>query len=282
MATYTIGDVQGCHDELMALLDELRFDPARDRLRFVGDLVNRGPASLQVLRFVHNLRDCADSVLGNHDLHLLAAAHGLRKPTAGDTLSSVLEAEDRDELLDWLRRRPMMIEDPVTGSVVVHAGLAPQWDLPTARACARELESALGGDALVDFLRHMYGDEPRRWRPHLQGFDRLRYITNAFTRMRYCDQRGAFDFSDSRPPGRQDSGLTPWFAVPERRTRDTPIVFGHWATLQLLQPLDPSHGVYHLDSGCVWGGTLSARREEDGQVFSVPGWQRPGDQLRRR
>lgn len=278
MATYTIGDVQGCHEQLLALLDELRFDPAHDRLRFVGDLVNRGPASLAVLRFVHGLRDCADSVLGNHDLHLLAAAHGLRKPAKSDTLGEVLEAEDCDELLAWLRRRPLLIEDSRSGAVVVHAGIAPQWDLATARACARELEQTLRGDGLAEFLAHMYGDEPRGWQPELQGFERLRYITNVFTRMRYCDPRGDLDFSDSRPPGRQGDGLTPWFAVPGRRSRGTPIVFGHWATLQLLQPLDPAHGVYHLDSGCVWGGRLSARREEDGRVFSVPGW----DQARRK
>jgi bis(5'-nucleosyl)-tetraphosphatase (symmetrical) len=282
VATYTIGDVQGCHDELVALLDELRFDPARDRLRFVGDLVNRGPASLAVLRLVHGLRECAESVLGNHDLHLLAAAHGLRKPAKSDTLSSVLEAPDCDELLAWLRRRPLLIEDPITGSVVVHAGLPPHWDLPTAHACARELENTLSGDGLAQFLAHMYGDEPRRWHPELTGFDRLRYITNAFTRMRYCNRHGDLDFSDSRPPGRQAEGLTPWFAVPGRRSQGTPIVFGHWATLQLLQPLDPSHGVVHLDSGCVWGGALSARREEDGRLFSVRGWQREGDQLRRK
>jgi len=271
MASYAIGDVQGCHDQLLALLDRIDFDPARDRLRFAGDLVNRGPRSADVLRFVIGLGERAQSVLGNHDLHLLAAAHGLRRPSKGDTLGEVLAAPDRERLLDWLRRRPLLDEDPASGNVLVHAGLAPGWDLATARACARELEQVLRGDALADFLAHMYGDEPRRWRDDLEGFARLRYITNAFTRMRYCSRDGALDFDEKRPPGRQPRSLLPWFAVPGRRSRGVPIVFGHWATLELAEPLDPAHGVHHVDTGCVWGGTLTALREDDATRFSVPG-----------
>ena len=281
MASYAIGDVQGCHDQLLALLDHIKFDPARDRLRFAGDLVNRGPRSTDVLRFVRSLGGSAESVLGNHDLHLLAACHGLRKPSRGDTLREVLDAPDRDELLEWLRTRPVLDEDPATGNVLVHAGVAPGWDLPTARACARELETVLRGDALVDFLGKMYGDEPRQWRDGLKGYERLRFITNAFTRMRYCDRRGRLDFSEKRPPGKQARGLTPWFAVRKRKTRGLRIVFGHWATLQVAQPLDPAHGVIHVDTGCVWGGTLTALREDDGEMFSVPGWRGESAQRRR-
>ena len=271
MAVYTIGDVQGCHARLLALLDHIAFDPDRDRLRFAGDLVNRGPDSLAVLRFVRGLGDRAVTVLGNHDLHLLAAAHGLRKPTRGDTLEAILEAPDRDDLLDWLRHCPLLDENPASGFVLVHAGLPPAWDLHTARACARELEAVLRGPRLGKFLARMYGNEPRAWSPDLEGHDRLRYITNAFTRLRYVDRRGRMDFGEKRPPGQQAQGLVPWFAARKRRSRGTPIVFGHWATLQIDTPVDPAHGVWHVDTGCVWGGSLTALREDDRRLFSVPG-----------
>ena len=274
MASYVIGDVQGCHDQLLALLEHIDFDAANDRLRFAGDLVNRGPRSLDALRFVRSLGASAESVLGNHDLHLLAAAHGLRKPSRGDTLAEVLDAPDRDDLLEWLRNRPLLHEDPDSGNVLVHAGIPPAWDLPTARACARELEAVLRGASLHQFLTEMYGNEPRRWRDDLKGAERLRYITNAFTRMRYCDRRGQLDFAVKSPPGRQDKALTPWFAVPGRKTEGTHIVFGHWATLQTVQPVDPTHGVTHVDTGCVWGGPLSTLREDDGEILSVPGLSR--------
>ncbi len=282
MASYVIGDVQGCREQLLALLEMVRFDPAADRLRFAGDLVNRGPDSLGVLRLVRGLGDRAESVLGNHDLHLLAAAHGLRRASKSDTLGQVLEAPDRDELLDWLRRRPLLHEDPASGNVLVHAGLPPAWDLPAARARARELETVLRGARLREFLAHMYGDEPDAWRDDLRGWDRLRYITNAFTRLRYCDRRGRLDFREKRPPGSHARGLTPWYAVPGRCSRGTVVVFGHWATLQLEQPLDPRHGVIHVDTGCVWGGSLTALREDDSRLFSVDGWREARNQSRRR
>ncbi len=282
MASYVIGDVQGCDAELAALLDHVGFDPAVDRVRFAGDLVNRGPDSLAVLRRVRALGDRAEAVLGNHDLHLLAAAHGLRKPAKSDTLAQVLESPERDELLEWLRRRPLLHEHPESRNVLVHAGLPPQWDLATARACARELEAVLRGPRLTEFLANMYGDEPRRWREDLAGWARLRYITNAFTRLRYCDPKGRLEFDEKRPPGRQARDLIPWFAVPDRLSRGVPVVFGHWATLQLEQPLDPAHGVIHLDTGCVWGGALTALREDDGRLFSVPGWRRTAPAQRRR
>jgi len=271
MATYAIGDVQGCFEQLQQLLKHIGFDPAADRLRFAGDLVNRGPRSLDVLRFVRALGDSAISVLGNHDLHLLATAKGERRVSKGDTFGEILQAPDCEELLDWLRRRPLMHENPESGLVLVHAGLSPQWSLERARHCARELEEVIRGPRLKSFLKHMYGNEPRRWDGDLTGHARLRYITNAFTRMRYCTPDGTLDFSEKNPPGRQSAELLPWFAVPQRRNRGVPVVFGHWATLQIEHELDPAFGVHHIDTGCVWGGPLSALREDDGMMFSVPG-----------
>jgi len=272
MATYAIGDVQGCFKQLQQLLLRIDFDPQVDRLRFAGDLVNRGPNSLQVLRFVRGLGARAVTVLGNHDLHLLASAYAERKPSKGDTLTEILEAPDRDELLDWLRQQPVMHENCESGLLLVHAGLSPQWSLDSARKCARELETVLRGSRLKSFLTHMYGNEPRRWDDDLDGYERLRYITNAFTRIRYCHLDGALEFSEKNPPGRQEKGLQPWFTLPQRPDRNVPIVFGHWATLQIEQAVDARYGVHHIDTGCVWGGTLSALREADGVMFSVPGW----------
>jgi bis(5'-nucleosyl)-tetraphosphatase (symmetrical) len=232
-----------------------------------------------VLRFVRDLGDAAVTVLGNHDLHLLAAAHGLRKSSRRDTLDDILAAPDRDELLDWVRHRPILHENPDSAMVMVHAGIAPQWNLDTARDCARELESVLQSDALEPFLAHMYGDKPRRWKSSLKGHDRLRFITNAFTRMRYCSSDGTLDFHEKQPPGQQSNDLVPWFAVPDRGTRGVAVIFGHWATLQVSEPLAPEHGVHHVDTGCVWGGTLSALREDDGVLFNVPGWQSDTDEM---
>lgn len=272
MASYAIGDVQGCFKQLKQLLKHIDFDPSTDRLRFAGDLVNRGPRSLDVLRFVRGLGNRAVSVLGNHDLHLLATANGVRKPSKADTLDEILQAPDCGELLDWLRQQPLMHENPKSGLVLVHAGLSPQWSLSVARGCARELEAVIQGPRLRPFLKNMYGNEPRRWDDNLDGHERLRYITNAFTRMRYCKPDGSLDFNEKKPPGRQAKGLLPWFAVPQRRARKVPVVFGHWATLQVEQAVDRAFGVHHIDTGCVWGGTLSALREDDGMMFRVPGW----------
>lgn len=272
MATYAIGDVQGCYDQLQALLASVGFDGATDELWFAGDLVNRGPRSLDVLRFVRGLGGRAVSVLGNHDLHLLAAASGARSPSRKDTLAQVLEAPDADELLEWVRQQPMLHED--RGWLMVHAGLPPQWNVELARTCARELETVLKNDDLLDdYLRGMYGNQPRLWSANLSGQPRLRYITNAFTRLRYVDRDGALDLHEKRPPGEQAAALVPWFQAPARGTREQRILFGHWATLQARTPVDPVHRVHHLDHGCVWGGALSALRLEDLEMFSVPGWQ---------
>jgi len=270
--TYAIGDVQGCYDELQALLALIEFDQAKDELWFAGDLVNRGPRSLDTLRFVRALGERAITVLGNHDLHLVAAARGYRKPSRRDTLAPILEAPDAVQLIDWVRHLPVMHE--ARGLVLVHAGLPPPWSVDTARACARELETTLRDDARLEpYLQSMYGDEPSHWSAQLQGQARLRYITNAFTRLRYVDRQGTLDFHEKRPPGEQSATLTPWFQAPGRGTREQRILFGHWATLQLRTPVDPVHRVHPLDHGCVWGGALCALRLQDREMFTVPGWQ---------
>lgn len=271
MATYAIGDVQGCADSLFALLREVGFSRERDRLWFAGDLVNRGPRSLAVLRFVRGLDDRAVTVLGNHDLHLLATATGVRTPKTKDTFGDVLGAPDRSALLEWLARRPLLHHDEAAGYTMVHAGLPPPWTLPDAMALAREVEQSLRGKGARSLLAGMYGDEPRCWRPALRGGARRRFVVNALTRIRYVAPDGGLDFEESGPPGSQARGLVPWFEAPGRRSRQARIVFGHWATLALRESVDPVHRVHHIDTGCVWGGRLTALRLEDGHRFSVPG-----------
>jgi bis(5'-nucleosyl)-tetraphosphatase (symmetrical) len=258
MAIHAIGDVQGCCDELERLLELIRFDAASDRLWFAGDLVNRGPRSLDTLRLVKSLGECAITVLGNHDLHLLAVA---LTPTAKikskDTLDDILDASDRDELLDWLRHRPLLHYDPDLRRVLIHAGLAPEWDLATAVACARELETALRDPAMaMRLFRDMYGDEPDRWSPQLAGTQRLRFITNCFTRLRFCHTDGRLALGFKGTPGNAPEGIAPWFRVPGRRSRDLDIVCGHWSALGLHD----GDGVLAIDTGCVWGGRLCAVR----------------------
>ncbi|MGQ0657085.1 MAG: symmetrical bis(5'-nucleosyl)-tetraphosphatase [Chromatiales bacterium] len=270
MATYAIGDVQGCYRELRELLDHIRFDPGRDRLWLVGDLVNRGPDSLSVLRFVHELGPVAVSILGNHDLHLLACAWGDRRLRGQDTLEPILAAPDREPLLHWLCQRPLWHHDAVPGVAMVHAGLPPQWTVAAAQRHAQEVESVLRSDGRAEFLRHMYGDEPDCWSDDLNGWARLRFITNCLTRMRFCSRNGRLDLKQKGPPGTQPGKLLPWFAVPGRASRDTRILFGHWATLPVASPDTRSHNVVGLDTGCVWGGRLSALRLDDGTLFSVP------------
>jgi bis(5'-nucleosyl)-tetraphosphatase (symmetrical) len=256
MAHYAIGDIQGCHQAFTALLDALSFDAARDRLWLVGDLVNRGPDSLGVLRTVMALGDCVTCVLGNHDLHLLATVAGGRELSAEDTFGDVLAAPDSTALVDWLRRRPLLHHDEAAGRVLVHAGLPPAWTAAEAAAAARDVERALRGTQWRTALRTMYGNEPRRWRAGLDGPSRRRFTINALTRMRYCDAEGGLDFSHSGPPGSQPPGLVPWFDVPGRREREAHVIFGHWAALGLLRRGD----VTALDSGCVWGNELTAVR----------------------
>ncbi len=267
MAVYAIGDVQGCYTELRQLLDTLRFDPARDKLWFVGDLVNRGPESLECLRFVKSLGDKAVVTLGNHDLSLLLAMAGVKALTARNTTGDILSAEDRNELFDWLRRQPLLHHDPELDYVMIHAGLPPQWDLATARRCAHELETVLRGENYREYFHGMYGDMPDTWSEDLRGVERWRFITNCFTRMRYCTAEGRLDLKTTGKPGSQEKGLYPWFQAPGRRSADVRILCGHWSTLGLVR----ENKVTTLDTGCVWGGSLTAMRldTKDPQFLSV-------------
>jgi bis(5'-nucleosyl)-tetraphosphatase (symmetrical) len=263
MTTYAIGDIQGCFDSFRRLLDLVRFDPACDRLWLVGDLVNRGPHSLQTLRFVKGLGDAAVTVLGNHDLHLVMLAEGFSKKRADDTLDDVLKAPDRQELLDWLRRRPMMhVED---GHVLVHAGLLPQWTVAQARALADEVETALRADDYRDFLANLWGSEPPFWRDGLSGWARLRVIVNAMTRMRFCSADGVMEFETKGELAAAPPGYLPWFAVPGRKSADHVLVTGHWSALGLRIEAN----LLALDSGCLWGGRLTAVRLPQREVFQV-------------
>ncbi len=267
MAIYAIGDVQGCHPALMRLLTQIGFNPDRDRLWFTGDLVNRGPQSLDVLRFVKNLDDRAVCVLGNHDLHLLAVAAGAAKHKKRDTLEDILRAPDRQDLLHWLRMQPLLHHNDALGYTLIHAGLLPSWNLTDAKNLAHEVETILRGDKSDEFFGHMYGDLPDHWNEKLRGFDRLRVIINAFTRLRYCDLDGNMDLRPKGPPGSQPTDLMPWFQVPGRSSRGHKIIFGHWSALGLWNAGD----VIGLDSGCLWGRSLSAVRLDSSplEFFSV-------------
>jgi len=255
---YLIGDVQGCCGALERLLKRLDFSPSRDRLWLLGDLVNRGPASLATLRLLIGLGDAATCLLGNHDLHLLAAAHGVRRPHRGDTVDDVLAAPDRDALVDWLRHQRMAVQD--TGWLMVHAGVPPQWTAGDTLALAAEVETVLRGPDLAAFLHDMYGNEPARWDPALSGTARLRFAVNALTRLRFCTADGELDFKTKDGAGGAPAGYMPWFEVPGRRTAGTPIAFGHWSTLGLVERPD----LLALDTGCVWGGQLTAARVDGG------------------
>ncbi len=256
MALYAIGDVQGCDNELAALLEKLDFQSHRDQLWFVGDLVNRGPHSLQVLRRVRALGDRATVTLGNHDLHLLAVALAGAKIRRGDTLESILTAPDRTSLLDWLISRPVLHEDPALGIALLHAGLPPQWDMPTARGLARELEKAIQFDPEALFAG-MYGDQPNCWSDDLGHAERLRFTTNCFTRLRFINAKGQLVLNaKSSPKNATTMNLVPWFEAPGARWRGGKFIFGHWSTLGYFR----NNEVIALDTGCVWGGSLTAVR----------------------
>jgi bis(5'-nucleosyl)-tetraphosphatase (symmetrical) len=258
MATYAIGDIQGCYDELQQLLEKIRFDPARDTLWFCGDLVNRGGQSLAVLRLVHSFGERAITVLGNHDLSLLAVAERdeADQGKVNPELREVLFAPDRDLLLDWLRARPLLHVDRDLNFMLVHAGLAPRWTIEGAERAAREVEQRLHSDHSRRLLKAMFGNKPDLWSPRLQGIERLRASINVLTRMRYCDARGRIAYNEKGAPGTQKAGLYPWFEVPGQKERDIRIVCGHWSTLGRFQGM----GVYAIDGGCVWGGELIALR----------------------
>jgi bis(5'-nucleosyl)-tetraphosphatase (symmetrical) len=259
VAIYAIGDIQGCYDELIQLLGKINYKDDTDRLWFTGDIVNRGPKSLQTLRMIRAMGANATVVLGNHDLHLLATAYGHLKPGRKDTLDDILEAPDREELLEWLRFRPLIHADNELGVVMVHAGLHPDWSIDKALSLAHEVESILRSDKHISFYKHMYGDKPRTWSDNLDSWARLRFITNVLTRMRYCDKTGRISMKPKGAPGTQPRGLHPWFDITTRHSKDKPIIFGHWSTLALLNDY-PYKNVYPLDTGCLWGGRLMAMR----------------------
>ena len=263
MPTYAIGDIQGCYAELQQMLDTIRFDPQHDRLWLVGDLVNRGPGSLEVLRLVKSLGDAATTVLGNHDLHLLAVAAGVAKLHRTDTLDEVLAAPDRDELLHWLRYQRLLHAEG--DHVLVHAGLLPAWSVERALALAREVEEALRGDNYVEFLERMYGNNPHAWRDDLHGYKRLRVIVNAFTRMRICSAQGEMEFRFKGMLQDIPTGYLPWYQVPGRKSAAATVVFGHWSALGLR--VEPN--VIALDTGCLWGGPMTAIRLDDRALFRV-------------
>jgi bis(5'-nucleosyl)-tetraphosphatase (symmetrical) len=270
VSRHAIGDVQGCYSELRALLAELKFSADRDRLWFVGDLVNRGPQSLEVLRFVRALGDNAVTVLGNHDLHLLAVACGSHRKRKSDTLDDIFTAPDRDELLGWLISRPLAHHD---GDLMVHAGLVPQWTVGIALALAHEVEAALRSDPRALF-ENMYGDEPRRWSESLEGTERLRFAINVLTRLRVCTSDGEVDLKMKGKPPQGHSALRPWFEIETRLSADTRVVFGHWSALGLVL----RKNVVGLDTGCVWGGPLTALdldAERSPIAVSCSGYQSP-------
>jgi bis(5'-nucleosyl)-tetraphosphatase (symmetrical) len=258
MALYLIGDVQGCDQPLARLLDQIDFSPSRDHLILLGDLVNRGPASAAVLRRVQRLGGAAQSLLGNHDLHLLGVVHGARKSSRKDTLADVLAAPDRPALIDWLRQQHMALHRRIGDAdlLMVHAGLPPQWSVADTLVHAAELEAVLRGPTLIEFLHSMYGDEPAAWSDGLTGAARLRVIVNALTRLRFCSADGVMDFETKDAAASAPPGFMPWFDVPGRRSAAATVAFGHWSTLGWLSRTD----LISTDTGCVWGGCLSAVR----------------------
>lgn len=266
MTIYAIGDVQGCFAELIALLDKLEFDHESDILWFTGDLVNRGPQSLEVLRFIKNLGEQHKVVLGNHDLHLLARYYADHKKSRDDTLDEVLQAPDCQELMEWLRHRPLLHYDKALDYVMVHAGLAPAWKIQQACLLAREVETYLKSNDPAQFLRHMYGNEPKRWDDALAGFERARCIVNYLTRVRFCYQDGALDLSYKGEIAGKPDELLPWFDLPSRANANTRIIFGHWAA---LNGKTDAPNVFPLDTGCVWGNCLTAMRLSDGERVCV-------------
>ena len=266
MATYAIGDLQGCYEPLQRLLDLIQFDPANDHLWFCGDLINRGPQSLECLRFVKALGHRAITVLGNHDLHLLAIHFGYASSRGGDTLDAILAATDRDELMDWLRHQPLVHHDAALNWCMSHAGVPPMWSARKARRLAQEVEAVLQNDCR-SFFEHMYGNKPDLWDKHLRGQDRLRVIVNYLTRMRFIDTHGRLDLTTKEGAGAAPEGFMPWFEHPARKASDTRIIFGHWAALEGQAGTD---NVWALDTGCVWGGTLTALKLETGERFQVP------------
>lgn len=278
MATYAIGDVQGCFDELKALLTQIKFKSDRDLLWFCGDLVNRGPKSLKTLRFIRSLEDNAVTVLGNHDLHLLATAYDHKRPGKKDTLDNILNADDSTDILDWLRQQHLAYHDKDKKITLVHAGIHPEWSIKKTLKLAKEVEQILKSDNHINFYKHMYGDKPFVWDDSLSGWSRYRFITNILTRLRYCDTSGRPALNAKGPPGSQAKHLVPWYEVPERKSRKDTIIFGHWSTLPHAGRKSINN-TYPIDSGCLWGGVLTAMRIDKKPFqyihYNCPGAQKP-------
>jgi bis(5'-nucleosyl)-tetraphosphatase (symmetrical) len=264
MATYAIGDIQGCFHSFQALLKKIHFTPAQDKLWLVGDLINRGAGSLPVLRWIYQHQDVIVTVLGNHDLHTLVVAEGFVQAHRSDTIQALIDAPDAPELLAWLRHQPLVhIEHQ---HLLVHAGLLPQWAAPQALALSREVEMALQANNYREFLKNMYGNQPVSWSENLAGWNRLRLITNAMTRLRLCSPSGEMEFKFKGELANVPAGYLPWFDLPNRASIEIPVIFGHWSALGLQQ----KNNTYALDTGCLWGGALTAMRLEDKAIFQVP------------
>ena len=264
MATYAIGDIQGCFHSFQSLLKKIQFNPVSDKLCLVGDLINRGAGSLEVLRWMFEHQSSIVTVLGNHDLHTLVVAEGFVSAHRSDTIQALLDAPDAEELLTWLRHQPLLHFEH--DHLIVHAGLLPQWTATQAQSLAGEVHRVLRADNYREFLKHMYGNQPAQWDDALTGWDRLRVITNAMTRLRICSQTGEMEFKFKGELVNRPDGYAPWFEISSRASADTPIIFGHWSALGL----HIANNVYALDTGCLWGGNLTALRLEDKTVFQVP------------
>jgi len=267
MATYAIGDIQGCYDDLLRLLEKIKFDSVTDTLWFCGDIINRGPKSLETIRYIKELGNNAVTILGNHDLHFLAVAYVTDKPSRHDTFSDILKAPDREELVNWLRSQKLFHYDTELNISMVHAGIPPDWTVQDSIGYSAEMESVLQQNNPFDFFKHMYGNQPHEWNDTLTGWDRYRYITNVFTRMRFCDLAGRPDFKYKNDIGTQPEHLTPWFMHDNRLTKNDEIIFGHWSTLTNIK----TENIYALDTGCLWGGQLTALKIEadDRQLIQV-------------
>jgi bis(5'-nucleosyl)-tetraphosphatase (symmetrical) len=263
MTTYAIGDIQGCYQTFLTLLNCLQFNSSKDRLWFVGDIINRGTGSLDMLRWCYQNREKIQIVLGNHDLHTIAVAHKVKQPHRSDTISTVLHADDCETLLTWLRMQPLIIHE--MGYTMVHAGILPSWNLEQAIGYAQEVEAYLQGNDYIAFLNVMYGNTPVYWNEKIDGLERLRFITNVFTRMRVCDSRNGLEFEFKGELSQVPDGYTPWFSMLNRKTIQNPIIFGHWSALGLRQ----QNNVFALDTGCLWGRKLTAMSLETKEIFQV-------------
>lgn len=265
MATYAIGDIQGCYQSLQKLLNKIDFNPSKDRLWIVGDLINRGPESLKTLQYLYEFRDQVQCVLGNHDLHFLAVESGVRSATKKDTFDEILHAPERKKLVKWLKKQPLFYYNEQLNFAMAHAGVLPQWTIKQAQKLSKEVSDFVNSKKSEQFFAAMYGDTPHTWSTRLKGLPRLRFITNCFTRMRYCFSDGALDLTQKVPIGQHPAMLQPWFKL-RKRPLGCQLVFGHWAS---LQGHCEAKDVYAIDTGCVWGGELTALRLDDQTLFSV-------------